>query len=301
MNNAAKLLTLAGALAVSILGVGAAQAQSVANEGCMPIAQVRDTDISRNADILAMSEHLCLSEIEFDENGLDWRLTVIDNTKHTNGPTIFLLHDNENSAFDTALYSIRKYGGKIVAVEASDKRVFHGVQDPNRNFGTSKSSTKSCRDMRTKPSPIFSQIMLDLRHTRANFFLTLHNNANGHSGNGGSGGISAKRNSRVMNGLLAPNGGDEDDAVLLAGTTPFEEDRKAKKAAAYFHKAGVNVIYEHVTPAGNDCSFSNFVVLNQLGRYFNIEAQHGHFDQQKHMLDVFMKFHLVKARDKSVE
>ncbi len=46
--------------------------------------------------------------------------------------------DNEVSAFDTALYSIFKYGGTIVAVEGNETRNFHGKQDPNRNFGKTK-------------------------------------------------------------------------------------------------------------------------------------------------------------------
>lgn len=286
------------ATAVICAPFGAALAQT--DEACLSPTNLRDGDVQRNAALFGAGSGLCLSELQFEENGLTWTLTVIDNTRHSKGPTIYLLHDNENEAFDTALYSIRKYGGKLVAVEAGDSREFKG-QDPNRNFGATQATTASCRDMQRKPAPLFTQFLLDLRGSSPNFILTLHNNADGHSGNGGSGGISAGRTSAVMAGLMAPNGGDEDDAILLAGTQPYDKDKQAQKATAQFHKAGVNVIYEHVLPERNDCSFSNYVVLNRIAPYYNIEAQHGHTAQQKAMLDVLMKYHRMKVRDGSVK
>jgi hypothetical protein len=277
--------------------LGAALAQS---DACLSPANMKDGDVRRNAAVFEADSTLCLSELQFEENGLTWSLTIVDNTRHPKGPTIYLPHDNEDSAFDTALYGIRKYGGKMVAVEAGDSREFKG-QDPNRNFGETAKSTAPCNDMRRKPAPLFTQFMLDLRGASPNFILTLHNNANGHSGNGGSGGISVERSSSVMKGLKAPNGGDEDDAILLAGTQPFEKDQKAQRAAAYFHKAGINVIYEHVLAERNDCSFSNYVVLNKIAPYYNVEAEHGHTAQQKAMLDVLMKYQRMKVQNNSVQ
>lgn len=270
-----------------------------AEDGCLSPAQVNDADVARHAASLGPDSGLCLSALDFEENGLKWDITIIDNSDQPNGPTIYLLHDNENSAFDTALYGVRKYGGRLIAVEAADSREMSG-QDPNRNFGMTKQATASCRDMRRKPAPLFTQFLLDLRNPRINFFLTLHNNADGHSGNGGSGGISAARQSAVMTGLMAEGGGDEDDAVLLAGRNPFDKERRAQRAAGFFNERGVNVIYEHVTPKRNDCSFSNHVVLNDLGEYYNIEAQHGHTAQQKQMLDLMMTYHRIRIRDRSV-
>jgi hypothetical protein len=286
-------------LAVAFAAALAGAAQADTAEACLAPGEVRDADVKRNADQFGPQSGLCLSELDFEENGLKWQLTVIDNSTQPNGPTIYLLHDNENSAFDAGLYSVRKYGGKLIAVEAADDRHFHG-QDPNRNFGMSKKSTASCADMRKRPAPLFTQFLLDLRNPRISFFLTLHNNADGHSGNGGSGGISAARSSSVMTGLMAKDGGDEDDAVLLAGRKPYEQEGRAKRAAEFFLERGINVIYEHVRPEGNDCSFSNYVVLNDLGEYFNIEAQHGHTAQQKRMLDEMMTFHRIRVRNRSI-
>ncbi len=291
--------TLGGAALLALLAGGAAAQDT--EDGCLKPDEMRDKDVKRHAAVLGPKSGLCLSSLDFEENGLKWQITVIDNTKQPNGPTIYLLHDNENTAFDTAIYSVLRYGGKVIAVEAGDSRTHQG-QDPNRNFGMTKKATASCNDMRKRPAPIFTQFLLDLRNPRINFFLTLHNNADGHAGNGGSGGISAGRESAVMKGLMTEVAeADEDDAILLAGSKPFEEERRAKKAAEFFLERGVNVIYEHVRPDRNDCSFSNYVVLNDLGEYFNIEAEHGHLEQQKAMLDTMMTFHRIRVRNKSVQ
>ncbi|QYX56486.1 hypothetical protein K1T73_15770 [Roseovarius sp. SCSIO 43702] len=287
------LIGLSAALFFGAAGMAGAQG----GERCLNPAQVRDADVQRNAAVLGAG--ICISQIAIEEDGLSWRFTVIENTRHRRGPTIFLLHDNEQSAFDTAVYGIRRYGGKIVAVEAGDGREFRG-QDPNRNFGTSKAGTVTCREMRRKPAPIFTRVLMDLRNTRPGFVLTLHNNANGHSGNGGSGGISAARQSAAMTGRMAPGDGDEDDAILLAGTRPLDRNAGAQDVIARLHRAKVNAIYEHVRPDRNDCSLSNYVVLNNLGTYYNIEAQHGHTAQQKRMLDILMQMERVKVRDKAV-
>lgn len=289
-----------GGMALAMLMTGGAAAQE-AGEGCLSPGDMRDKDVQRHAKLLGPESGLCLSDLDFEENGLKWRITVIDNSKQPNGPTIYLLHDNENSAFDTGLYSVLRYGGKLIAVESGEGREFQG-QDPNRNFGMTKAGTASCRLMRRRPAPLFTQFLMDLRNERINFFLTLHNNANGHVGNGGSGAISAARSSSIMTGMMSDKGRmDEDDAILLAGSKPFDEERQAKRAAEFFLERGINVIYEHVIPARNDCSFSNYVVLNGLGEYYNIEAQHGHTAEQKAMLDMMMTFHRIRVRNKSIK
>jgi hypothetical protein len=288
---------LAMMLAAINMAALAGAARAEAGEACLAPGAVRDADVQRNAAQLGPDSGLCISTLDFEENGLTWQLTVIENTGQRDAPTIYLPHDDEESAFDTALYGVRKYGGKLVAVEAGDSRHFKG-QDPNRNFGMTRETTASCADMKTRPAPLFTRFLLDLRHPRIGFFLTMHNNADGHTGNGGSGGISAARSGGVMTGMMAK--GDEDDAVLLAGRKPFAQEKRARRTAEFFLERGINVIYEHVTPEGNDCSFSNYVVLNDLGEYFNIEAQHGHTQQQKHMLDQMMTFHRIRVRDRSI-
>ena len=257
--------------------------------------------MQRNAHIFRQDPELCLSRRAVSENGLAWKFTVISNSDHKTGPTIFLLHDNENTAFDAALYGVRKYGGKLVAVESGEKRVFQNTQDPNRNFGTTLSQTHVCAGMRTKPAAGFTGLLLDLQGKDAPFFLTMHNNSDGHHLGGIRGGVRAARRTSLVYSMLLPIIGDADDAVLLAGDRYLSENLQAGKVADYFRKAKINVIYERVWASKNDCSFSNFVVLNGLGDYYNIEAQHGHFDAQKKMLDALMHYRNIDVYNAEIK
>jgi hypothetical protein len=268
---------------------------ALAKGTCLDVAVVSDADVQRNAALIASEKDLCITIDKTEENGFPWQFVVIQNEARKKGPTVFLLHDNEQAAFDTGLYSVIKYGGQLIAIEAGEDRQFRS-QDPNRNFADTAAAAAPCRDMLKKPAPAFTEALWNYRNRRDNFILTLHNNANGHAGNGGGGAISAARVSSVMKGMPAPNGGDEDDAVLLAGVAPFEENAKAQDLTAYLHRNGVNVIYEHVRPERNDCSFSNYIVLNTSHLYLNIEAQHGHGVAQKQMLDVLYAYNKIKVR-----
>ncbi|MCR9239621.1 MAG: hypothetical protein NXI17_23365 [Alphaproteobacteria bacterium] len=261
--------------------------------GCLDIGGINDRDIARNRKTLLGNQSICVTRENFTEHGLKWSFLIFTNLRKKNGPVWGILHDNEQAAFDSGLYAITRYGGKMVAVETGEKRVFWGKQDPNRNFGTSRSQTASCQSMYRKPSPEFTSRFM--AHFSERYpVLTLHNNANGFSGGGGSGGISARRTSKVMKGLMSPNAkgglGDEDNAILFAGRSAISKSNGAKKARDYFHKRGVHVIYEHIQNDRSDCSLSNYVVLNKKGRYFNIEAEHGHLKTQRRIVDVLMAY-----------
>ncbi|MBL4786871.1 MAG: hypothetical protein JKY49_15770, partial [Cohaesibacteraceae bacterium] len=187
---------------------------------------------------------------------------------------------------DTAMYAIRKYGGKFVSIESSENRIYKG-QDPNRNFGLSRSETASCSNMRSKPSPLFTRAFMKHFNTRYPV-LTLHNNTNG-------GGISAARSTRVMKGMLSPlrgktSLGDPDNAILFAGRKSYSKSTTAKSTTKYFHANGINVIYEHIRSGKSDCSLSNHVVLTSGRKYFNVEAQHGHGKSQAKIVDTLIKF-----------
>jgi hypothetical protein len=287
----AKTLAAAGFMALLPLSAQAA---------CLDPASTPDKDVQRNAALLPAGQ-FCITEESFSEHGVTWRVFLIENTKYPNGPVYFLPHDHENEAFDTAVYGMRKYGGRAVAIETGETRHHHG-QDPNRNFGDTAASTATCRDMIHKGAPVFTRYHLDQRGG-PKFILTLHNNANGYNGDGkgGSGGISVKRASSVLKGLPAASGMDEDDVILIAGKGSYEDNAKARRTAEHLVSRGVNVIYERVTEAGNDCSFSNYAVLHGLEDYYNIEAEHGHIRTQKVMLDVLLAYKNVRVRDKSVE
>ena len=245
-----------------------------------PLSQIKD--IKRNAAAL---QGLKLSLIEFKENNLLWRMLLVLNPKKPKGAFWFLPHDNENSAFDSAIYAVKKYGGGFLAVVNSDRRYNRG-QDPNRNFSYSK--TRECK-LQLAPSFIYTQKVMEIinRYKAPNMpYLALHNNTN-------RGGISILKNSRYTKSFLAypkevvlqgKGLADEDSLIYIAGTSPAPPNEKVVKLL----KAGLNVKYEIISPQNNDCSMSNFIVLNYGENYYNIEAQHGKTAVQKEMIDRLM-------------
>jgi hypothetical protein len=265
---------------------------------CIDPSAIRDRDIARNLGAFEVNPNLCITEERFAEHGRRWHMVIIQNNKARRGPVWAILHDNENSAFDAALYAVSRYGGKMVALETGEGRSFDG-QDPNRNFGASSKITAPCRNMTAHPAPAFTNAIN--RHFDPRYpVLTMHSNDNGYAGAGGAGHISARRTSATMKGIMSPNPSgtlsDEDNAVLTAGTVPFDQNKKAQKLAAYLGGQGINMIYEHVRTNTNDCSFSFHVKLNNLGDYYNIEVEHGRVEDQKQILDVLMSYLGIKPR-----
>ena len=53
---------------------------------------------------------------------------------------------------------------------------------------------------------------------------------------------------------------------------------------------GMHEMFEIVTPRGNDCSLSNYVILEKLGDYYNVEVEHGDTKTQKAMIDLLMQY-----------
>jgi len=241
-------------------------------------------DISRNYNSL---KGLCINLISFKEGNLNWKMLLIFNPKRAHGLFWFLPHDNENSAFTSAVYATRKYGGGFLAVVANENRYFKG-QDPNRNF--SNSNHRIC-SMQKAASPIYTNMVFSIIDSfkGANFpYLALHNNTN-------KGGITVLKNSPKTKSYLAypinvvKQGiglADEDSIVYIAGREHTPPNSKVNSLL----KAGLNVKYEWVTKQNNDCSMSNYVVLERAStNYYNIEAQHGKTSTQKVMIDRLMK------------
>ena len=267
------------------------QVTKVSAQGCLDPLQVPDPDIRGQRKTLSKAKY-CITETRVNEGGLNWKLHVIKNTKRS-GPLFVIPHDNENSAFPSAVYGLAKYGGTLVAVETGERRIFNG-QDPNRNFGTTRSAAAACPKQR-EPAPKYTNAIMKHRKS-GQPIIALHSNSNGWSGNGGSGTISINRNSKVMRPFVTAIArsrrlADEDTLIVIASTKPPGKDRKQARALEHFTKrAGVNVIYEYVKPSQNDCSLSNYVVLNNLGEYFNVEVENGDVKTQKHVLDIVMDY-----------
>jgi len=240
-------------------------------------------DIRRNFNSL---NGLCVNLVKFQEGRYNWKMLLVFNPNRARGAFWFLPHDNENSAFNSAVYATRKYGGGFLAVIAGGNRYFKG-QDPNRNF--SNSSHRVCSQQKA-PSAIYTSTVFGIIDSfrGVNYpYLALHNNTN-------RGGISILKRSKFTKSYLAyplnmlkqgQGLADEDSLVYIAGAS---QNPPASKVNALL-RAGLNVKYEIVNSSNNDCSMSNYVVLGRgSSNYYNVEAQHGKTATQIEMIDRLM-------------
>ena len=222
--------------------------------------------------------NLCANRVSFYDHGKKWNLILVRNIKKPTGSFWYLPHDNENTAFESAVYATKKYGGGFLAVESGGNRYASG-QDPNRNFKLSSTYTKT----------IFK--VIDTFKAKGMPYLTLHNNKNGHMKDGGEGTVSMKVTSSHSRSY--PSGKikigkkeglqDEDSLVYLAGRSLEPHKIKALNAQ------GIHVKYELVSSSRNDNSMSNYIAIykHQSG-YVNIEVEDGDVSTQKKMIDKVM-------------
>ncbi len=244
--------------------------------GCVNPDAVRDQDVRRNLHAIKNAD-LCVSQDKLTENGIDWRFTTIANTKAPRGPVWYLPHDDEQTAFDAAVYAVARYGGRLVAVDGGEGRNYRGV-DPNRMFAMTLAQAGPCA-MRF-PAPRYTNFVMD-QFGGARHILSMHNNSRGGSVTVGVN--TAKAKGYRTSGTFS----DPDHMIFTAGTNPIEADRRASATRDNLLRAGLSVVHEQVSQTNNDCSFSNHVALNDNREYFNIEAVHGS-NMQKGMVDALM-------------
>ncbi len=234
------------------------------------------TDLKRNAWSMGS---LCANRIAFREGSQQWNFLLVWNPSAPKGPFWYLPHDNEESAFDAAVYAAKRYGGGFLAVEANGQRYASG-KDPNRNFKQGSNYSKT----------IFR--IIDTYKNSDMPYLALHSNDEGHLNSGGGGTVSIRNSSKIAQAFPAGRVKtghqkglqDEDSLIFLAGKTI---DRKRIEQ---FNAAGLHVKYETVTASSNDNSMSNYIILQKNGAgYINIEVEHGDTKTQKKMIDKVMK------------
>lgn len=269
-------------------GFGAAAAKM---PECLDARRIAEPDIRRQRRRLK-SGKFCISEENFHEGGRNWKIFTIENRVLRDGPLFVVPHDNEDAAFVAGVYGLEKYGGALVAVEAGEKRFLEG-QDPNRNFGTTRAAARRCRAQRA-PAPRYTGAVLKA-HRKGQPVIALHTNENGWFGNGGKGNVSIRRKGKGMPFVSAIARSrrlrDEDTLIVLAGIAPPGKDREMREKIDYFTgNAGVNVLFELVSAATNDCSLSNYAVLSGIRPYFNIEVETGDARTQKAILDKVMAY-----------
>lgn len=247
-----------------------------------------DGDIARNMAALASPE-LCIKLDEFHEGGLDWTLMVIQHKREPNRLLWMVPHNNEHDAFDSALDAVAHHHGTVVAVKTGGNRT-NGLQDPNRNFDIG--SGGKCHRQVAR-SPIYTQRVMRWRAEGAPI-IALHTNEKGYTGDGGEGTglISMLHPMPRSKPLRAKTGalGELPDDTMVFVASPEKPDRDAKLMGFVnrLRSQGINVMYETVSRAGNDCSMSNYAALKHVRDYVNIEVVEADGDTQRAIIDVVM-------------
>src|SRR5262245_57554152 len=220
------------------------QSERAVSDCRQDLSSVEDTDIARNAEVIRRAG-LCYREEKLADAGLKWKLAIVENRAQPQGPRIAIPRDNEGSAFDTAVYAVATYGGRMVAVETGDQKG-RRTQDPNRAFGTGKSCTGLKR-----PAPRYTEKMIGLLKGGRHWF-SFHSN---------DGGLSAATTSGQMTGFVNPAAtgvlADPHNVVVMAGSDLATEPGPIGWRNR-LQTLGLNVIYEQVDAGTNDCSLSNY-------------------------------------------
>ena len=276
------------AIAVLTLTPGNAGGQ-VRAEACLDPATVADADFAALLPALA-DPVLCISEMRFSENGADWHLLIIRNVSLA-GPLWAVPHDEEDAAFVTGVGAVRRFGGVMVVVENGEERMNAG-RDPNRVFALTPAAAEICPGA-PAPAPLHVAAHLD-RWDRAFPIIGLHTNWDGYLGAGGLGTISVRRPDEKMIPFPSPIAvgrmADEDTVVMLFSTRPPEQYEVGRSAVNWFNDSGAHVIYRYVTPENNECTLGDFLTLDGLAPYFNLEVEYGDATTHAALLDILMEF-----------
>lgn len=291
-------------LADRVFGQSAAPATQTKKGVCLSPESLfdEDGDVARNRAALA-SPDLCLRLEVFTEGKLHWVLQVIRNKKKPRGPLWFVPHDDEDVAFDSAVYAVRRYGGTVVAVERNHdryNRIGKRKQDPNRNFQVGNS--EKCQ-LQLARSPVFTRRVLQWLQ-KGQPVIALHTNKEGFdpipvldeekSKGNVSIGFPRKPDSNITE-FPAPRPirakSPNDTLIYVASRLPVGQDAGISRFVASLNASGIHVLYEHVEK--NDCSLSNYAVSRNIP-YLNIEVvDDDDTGAQIRMTDVVMRLILA--------
>ena len=194
------------------------------------------------------------------------------------------LHDDENTSVEAGGIALRRMGGRIVELQHGGKRDLTFqlggeafAVDPNRIFtaeGVRRTLAKRSRRTTAAEHAVerFAGELLSIYAIeRADVVIALHNNTEANYS-----ALSYKKGGEYASDAAAvfiKDGSDPDDFFLVTEAPVFEAIRRH----------GYNVVLQDNRRVTDDGSLS--VYCGKAGvRYINVEAQHGHLEQQVAML-----------------
>ncbi len=209
------------------------------------------------------------------------RTVVVADFSKGKGLTFINLHDDENTSIEAAIDVIDRFGGKLIQLKHTGERNLefrigrHGYEvDPNRIFTDqgareslmklSRYSEESMREVRTFAQKIVEGINSDV-------IFTLHNNTD--ENYSAASYLDEYKNDAAD--VFIKEGSDPDDFFFVTERLFFD----ALKVR------GFNVVLQNNETMTDDGSLSVLAAQRKIP-YINIEAQHGHTEEQTRMLEV---------------
>lgn len=216
----------------------------------------------------------------------DKTIRLNETTHNEDGKVVFIqLHDNERTAVETTLQTIELSGGSFFTIENNGQRnisfTWQGEKyrfDPNRIF-TPAGREQTLRSLGNYSDGAeqlvknFADFILDLVPPKA-VVIAIHNNTNHRYS------ISHYRNERKQDAasIHINSKMDPDDFVFTTDSFIYRQ----------MVEQDINVVLQHNENVKDDGSLS--VYYGKKGRtYINIEAEHGHSQEQSRMISTIMK------------
>ena len=207
------------------------------------------------------------------------RLVGLSIYKRKGNITLINVHDNENTSVQAAKLVIDSLGGTLMQLRHTGERNIQfkhegrAYQFDTNSIFTDKGAQETIRNLGTYSDAAFQLVrrfanaLVD--SIRAEVIFTLHNNT---AGNYSAASYLAEYKSDAADVYLNPDR-HPDDFFFVTERLFFEE----------LKGRGFNVVLQNNATVTDDGSLS--VLAGQRGiPYINIEAQHGHLDEQVEML-----------------
>ncbi|MFW6312116.1 MAG: hypothetical protein ACOC1K_07770, partial [Nanoarchaeota archaeon] len=232
---------------------------------------LRDKDIRSRDNLKTIIENsLSSDQKQFETNGKIFLVNVFE--KIGEDQSYVVLHDDENQAFDTALWAVSKYGGRLIAYENNEERYLYDfkdenflgespLNDPNRIFA--KGSYRDFSDQ------VFQLITENLPSSNP-LILALHNNSKYGNFSVYINGVDILyQDDNYFNDARL----DKKSLIWAAGKGHYSNSLSSSEIQCYQDKK-LNLVYETVKNGAGDGSLSVFAVNNNYN-YRNIEIVKG--------------------------
>ncbi|MEO0881711.1 MAG: hypothetical protein AAFY34_03160 [Pseudomonadota bacterium] len=209
------------------------------------------------------------TEQEFDDVRI--RLTEIRGASDNRRIFYFVMHDEEDEAFDAMFWAVAHFGGTGIAIENNEQRLLAGGIDINRQFG---------RANRPDLNYFFRSHI-----ENASIVIALHNNLNHPLGS------MHLNNTNYFTEVC--DAGDNVDDILITGEISNGDPSFCNRSdIVRITETGLNVAWARFADRRSfafncteRCNFQRFVISYLGQTYFNLESEHDRgSDKQKRQI-----------------